>query len=200
MSEFTDSYGNLCQRLVLPTGSATVDVHATVDTADGIDVDMTAPRVPIDRVPDEVTRFLLPSRYCPSDLMFEQAIDITGARCPATPRWRRSGRGSPRDDVPVRRQFDVDVGAGHARDSPRRLPRLRPPRRVALPGDRHPGPHGRGLPPRAPADGRPRLVRGLRRQPLVHVRRHPVHRRATGWPWATGATPPTSQWSRSSGR
>ena len=85
MSEFTDGDGNLCQRLVMPAGASSVSVHATVDTADGIDVDMTAPRVPIERVPDDVTRFLLPSRYCPADLMFEQAIDITRQALPGYP-------------------------------------------------------------------------------------------------------------------
>ncbi len=50
--EFVDSFGNLCHRLVMPAGDTRVAVRASVDTADVIDVDMTAPRTPMDQVPD----------------------------------------------------------------------------------------------------------------------------------------------------
>ena len=63
----------------------TISVEATVDTADEIDVDMTAPRVPIDEVPDWALQFLLPSRYCQSDLVFTNAVEITGGALPGYP-------------------------------------------------------------------------------------------------------------------
>jgi transglutaminase-like putative cysteine protease len=83
--EFTDAHGNLCQRVVVPEGAMTISVEATVDTADEIDVDMTAPRVPIQEVPDWALQFLLPSRYCQSDMVFQQAISITGTALPGYP-------------------------------------------------------------------------------------------------------------------
>lgn len=85
IAEFTDAYGNLCQRIVVPAGSTSISVQATVDTSNGIDVDVTAPRVPIELVPDWVTQFLLPSRYCPSDLVFQQAIEIVAGALPGYP-------------------------------------------------------------------------------------------------------------------
>lgn len=83
--EYTDGFGNLCHRVVMPAGRSRLTSTATVDVADGIDVDMTAPRVPVEHIPDEVVAFLLPSRYCPSDLVFEQAIDITRGALPGYP-------------------------------------------------------------------------------------------------------------------
>jgi transglutaminase-like putative cysteine protease len=85
IAEFTDAYGNLCQRIVVPPGHTTISVEATVDTADDIDVDTTAPLVPIELVPDWILQFLLPSRYCPSDLLFQQALDITRDALPGYP-------------------------------------------------------------------------------------------------------------------
>lgn len=85
VSEFTDSHGNLCQRIVVPEGPMTVSVEATVDTADEIDVDVTAPRVPIDQVPDWALQFLLPSRYCQSDLVYSNAVEITDGALPGYP-------------------------------------------------------------------------------------------------------------------
>ena len=182
VSEFTDAHGNLCQRIVVPEGAMTISVEATVDTADEIDVDVTAPRVPIDEVPDWALQFLLPSRYCQSDLVFTNAVEITKRRAARLP----AGRGDPvvdraRGPLRVRHQLGRDVGRRHALQPRRRVPRLRPPRHRPVPQPRHPGAHGRRLPPRPRPDGPARLVRGLRRRPLVHVRRHPARTRgATG--------------------
>ncbi len=85
LAEFTDAYGNLCQRILVPAGTTSISVEATVETSDGIDVDMTAPRVPIERMPDWVLQFLLPSRYCPSDQLFVQAMEIVAGALPGYP-------------------------------------------------------------------------------------------------------------------
>jgi transglutaminase-like putative cysteine protease len=85
ISEFTDAHGNLCQRVVVPDGQAAIRVDATVDVADSIDVDVTAPRVPIEELPDGALQFLLPSRYCPSDLLFHTAQEITAGALPGYP-------------------------------------------------------------------------------------------------------------------
>jgi transglutaminase-like putative cysteine protease len=85
VAEYNDAHGNLCQRIVVPAGPMTISMEATVDTADEIDVDMTAPRVPIDEVPDWALQFLLPSRYCQSDLVFTNAVEITSGALPGYP-------------------------------------------------------------------------------------------------------------------
>ena len=173
ISEFTDAHGNLCQRIVVPEGSMTISVEATVDTADEIDVDATAPRVADRRgarlgaaVPPAEP--LLPVR--PRVHQRRRDHQRRAARLPA-------GRGDPvvdraRGALRVRHQLGRDVGGRHALQPRRRVPRLRPPRHRPVPQPRHPGAHGRRLPPRPRPDGPARLVRGLRRRALVHVRRH----------------------------
>ncbi len=85
--EYTDSYGNLCQRLVAPDGHFRVEVSAEVQTADTIDVAYEAPFVPIPELPDDVLPFLLPSRYCESDqpIIAETAGEITLDAAPGYP-------------------------------------------------------------------------------------------------------------------
>lgn len=83
--QFVDAYGNLCQRLVMPAGRSSIDVRASVDTADDIDVDMTAPRTPMDEVPDYVLEFCLPSRYCQSDMLYTFAWGVVGDALPGYP-------------------------------------------------------------------------------------------------------------------
>ncbi|MBF2003751.1 MAG: transglutaminase family protein [Synechococcales cyanobacterium C42_A2020_086] len=80
--EYTDGYGNLCQRLVVPPGDFRVRTAASVETADAIDVAPGAPYVPVQELPETVLQFLLPSRYCPADQMGNQALDIVGDAAP----------------------------------------------------------------------------------------------------------------------
>jgi transglutaminase-like putative cysteine protease len=91
--EYTDSYGNLCQRLVTPEGRFLVYTAACVETADEIDVAPEATFVPVELLPDGVVQFLLPSRYCQSDMLYDEAIAIVGdtepgyAQVEAIRRW-----------------------------------------------------------------------------------------------------------------
>ncbi|NJN86150.1 MAG: transglutaminase family protein [Leptolyngbyaceae cyanobacterium SL_7_1] len=80
--EYTDSYGNLCQRLIAPAGSFQIQTSAIVETAESIDTQLSAPYVPVENLPDEVIQFLLPSRYCQSDQLYDLAIEIAGDRTP----------------------------------------------------------------------------------------------------------------------
>lgn len=80
--EFTDAYGNLCQRLVAPPGTVTIHTSADVLTADMIDV---APGAPFDEpqtLPDAVLTYLLPSRYCESEQFNQMACEIVGNAAP----------------------------------------------------------------------------------------------------------------------
>lgn len=69
VTEYTDGYGNLCQRLVVPQGSFSLYTSVVTETADVIDVTMEAPFITVENLPSEVLHFLLPSRYCQSDSM-----------------------------------------------------------------------------------------------------------------------------------
>jgi len=65
--EYTDIFGNLCQRLVAPAGAFSVHTSADVMTSDWVDKAPGAYFVEIQNLPDTVLLYLLPSRYCESD-------------------------------------------------------------------------------------------------------------------------------------
>jgi transglutaminase-like putative cysteine protease len=78
--EFTDSFGNLCQRLVAPEGHFSVRTSVDVETADASDTAPGAPFVEVQQLPDETLPFLYPSRYCESDRFTEMAASIATGR------------------------------------------------------------------------------------------------------------------------
>lgn len=80
--EYIDVFGNLCQRLVAPKGAFHVHVSASVETADHITVAPGVPLTAIEELPEVVLQFLLPSRYCPSDKLGEQARSAAGKAQP----------------------------------------------------------------------------------------------------------------------
>ena len=107
--EFTDEYGNLCQRLIAPQGVFRIFTVADVMTADTIDEAAGAPFVEVQNLPDAVLVYLLPSRYCESDRFNQMAGEITAGRNPgydqvtAIVDWLRNNiRYSPgSSDIPV---------------------------------------------------------------------------------------------------
>jgi transglutaminase-like putative cysteine protease len=82
VTEYTDGFGNLCQRLITPEGPFRVEVKVTVDAADLADGDPLAAYVPVEQLPEDVLQFLLPSRYCESDKLGEKALEIVGSAAP----------------------------------------------------------------------------------------------------------------------
>jgi len=78
MTEYTDGFGNLCQRTLIPAGDFSLASVCLVDTADQIDVDVFAAYVPVQYIPDPLLQFLLPSRYCQSDKLGDLAQSIAG--------------------------------------------------------------------------------------------------------------------------
>lgn len=78
--EFTDGYGNLCQRLTAPPGDFEVVTTAEVMTADQVDQGLGAPFIEIQDLPDATLGYLLPSRYCESDRFHEMASAITSGQ------------------------------------------------------------------------------------------------------------------------
>jgi transglutaminase-like putative cysteine protease len=93
--EFTDEYGNLCQRLIAPPGPFQIYTSAEVMTADSIDQATGAPFIEVQNLPDTVLTYLLPSRYCESDRFHRMAGEITAGEHPgydqvaAIVRWLR---------------------------------------------------------------------------------------------------------------
>ena len=65
--EFTDPFGNLCQRLVAPPGYFSILTSADIEAADAADAAPGARFVEVQELPDETLPFLLPSRFCESD-------------------------------------------------------------------------------------------------------------------------------------
>lgn len=75
--EFTDHYGNLCQRFIAPIGDFSISTSSDVQTSQFVDVDFDATFVEIQNLPDDILCYLLPSRYCESDRFNELANVIT---------------------------------------------------------------------------------------------------------------------------
>jgi transglutaminase-like putative cysteine protease len=107
--EFTDNFGNLCQRLTAPPGPFAIHTAADVMTADEVDQAPGAPFIEIEYLPDAVLSYLLPSRYCESDRFGQMATEITAGQLlgydqvKAIESWLRTSiRYEPGDtDIPV---------------------------------------------------------------------------------------------------
>jgi len=76
--EYTDLYGNLCQRTVMPAGDFHLSVQYRVQVPCVVDSDETAPLMPVENLPTEALLYLLPSRYCQSDQLGSLAAEIIG--------------------------------------------------------------------------------------------------------------------------
>lgn len=75
--QFTDNFGNLCQRLIAQPGNFSVSTATEVITSGLSDVGTNKPFVRIQDLPDHVLSYLLPSRYCESDRFNDMAFEIT---------------------------------------------------------------------------------------------------------------------------
>ncbi len=83
--EFTDIFGNLCQRVVVPPGVTKLRACCTADTPDEVDVDVNAEFIWPQNLPESVLHFLYPSRYCPSDQFTVLANEIVLGVAPGYP-------------------------------------------------------------------------------------------------------------------
>lgn len=84
---YTDSFGNLCSRIVAPAGTIRFYNSTLIrDSGKGDAEDPDAPEVPVGELPTDVIRYLLPSRYSEVDLLSNIAVELFGN----TPNgWRR---------------------------------------------------------------------------------------------------------------
>lgn len=84
VSEYNDTYGNLCGRTVVPAGRVTFRTSALVED-DGLpDVQLwTAFQHQVQDLPNDVLLFLLPSRYCEVDSELRDIAWATFGKLPA---------------------------------------------------------------------------------------------------------------------
>tara|TARA_R110002111_G_scaffold67_2_gene649 strand:- start:85601 stop:86398 length:798 start_codon:yes stop_codon:yes gene_type:complete len=80
--EFTDPFGNLCQRLVAPAGPFSIQTSFDIQAADSSDTAPGAYFIPVQQLPDETLPFLLPSRYCESDRFTQLSSSLVEDRAP----------------------------------------------------------------------------------------------------------------------
>jgi transglutaminase-like putative cysteine protease len=77
ISHYRDSFGNICGRLVAPAGGVTLRGHALVRDSGLPDaVNPAAQQISIDRLPDEMLLYLMPSRYCETDKLTDIAWSL----------------------------------------------------------------------------------------------------------------------------
>lgn len=80
---YTDLYGNPCLRLTLPVGRSTFRYSAIAEVPDAVEpVDVNAPALPADQLPDDVLIYTLPSRYCVPEMLADEAVARFGASAP----------------------------------------------------------------------------------------------------------------------
>ncbi len=78
---YRDGFGNWCNRVVAPSGAMTVSGSGIIRDGGLSDpVDLSARQHPVERLPADTLPYLLPSRYCESDVLSDFA-------------WSRFGQG-----------------------------------------------------------------------------------------------------------
>jgi transglutaminase-like putative cysteine protease len=124
IEEYTDMYGNRCQRLLAPAGPFQLETRSDVRVPDGVDQSPGAPFVEVQDLPAETLMYLAPSRYCESDKLGGLAGTITADRRPgydqveAISAWihRTLAYRSDSDPAPVSAVEALHRGDGVCRD------------------------------------------------------------------------------------
>jgi len=80
--EFTDPFGNLCQRLSAPPGPFSIHTSVDIETAPSSDTAPGAPFVEVHALPENTLPFLLPSRFCESDRFSQMASSLVAGYRP----------------------------------------------------------------------------------------------------------------------
>jgi transglutaminase-like putative cysteine protease len=87
IQSYRDGFGNWCNRLVAPAGRFTVGTDGVIrDDGQPDPVGGDAGEVPVQALASETLQFLLPSRYCESDLLSDAAWQLFGSVAPG---WSR---------------------------------------------------------------------------------------------------------------
>lgn len=84
---YTDTFGNLCARMMMPVGETTLWSDCIVEDSGEPDVfDWAARQHEVMDLPENTFLFLLPSRYCQSDELVERAWLLFAGTQPGWPR------------------------------------------------------------------------------------------------------------------
>jgi transglutaminase-like putative cysteine protease len=84
---YVDLYGNLCRRLTIPEGRSSLSYDAVMEVDGSPDpVRAGAQEVAAEDLPSDALVFTLPSRYCPSDVLADEAWALFGS---VSPGWSR---------------------------------------------------------------------------------------------------------------
>jgi transglutaminase-like putative cysteine protease len=76
-SSYRDIFGNSCTRLVAPEGQFSISTETVIlDSGLPDPIVPEAEEHPVADLPDEALQFLLPSRYCDTDMMSNMAWDL----------------------------------------------------------------------------------------------------------------------------
>jgi transglutaminase-like putative cysteine protease len=87
VAQHLDAFGNICRRMVAPPGGIRLESEGVVhDSGEPDRVHPTAREVAPSRLPDEALVYLLGSRYCETDKLFDQAWSLFGQVAPGWPR------------------------------------------------------------------------------------------------------------------
>jgi transglutaminase-like putative cysteine protease len=84
---YRDCFGNVCCRFVAPAGTLRLYSSTLIeDSGQPDEVNLSARQLPVEELPAHLLQFLLPSRYCESDLLARVATDLFGH---IEPGWNR---------------------------------------------------------------------------------------------------------------
>jgi transglutaminase-like putative cysteine protease len=87
MSRYVDGFANICRRATISPGSSSLRYEALLEVPDMADPQrLDAAEMPPADLPDDVLVFTLPSRYCPSQELANDAWSLFGS---LTPGWGR---------------------------------------------------------------------------------------------------------------
>jgi transglutaminase-like putative cysteine protease len=79
MWSFSDQFGNVCTRTMVPAGTLTLSTNFVIEDSGLPDpVVPAASEVPVESLPDDVLKYLLPSRYCETDRLSALAWSLFG--------------------------------------------------------------------------------------------------------------------------
>jgi len=87
MSRYIDGFGNVCRRATISPGTASLRYDALLEMPRTLDPEhLDAAELPPHELPDEALVFTLPTFYCPTQELANDAWSLFGS-CP--PGWRR---------------------------------------------------------------------------------------------------------------
>jgi transglutaminase-like putative cysteine protease len=87
LSSYQDAFGNVCTRLEAPAGTLRISADGLLEDSGRPEPEYPhAPETPIGQLPPEALTYMLPSRYCESDVLAPEALRLFGHLLPG---WSR---------------------------------------------------------------------------------------------------------------